>query len=183
MALAVGAIVLIPRVIIRLRLSAAKHPSVRGHARMSRRIARLVPDFRYSSDAFFQTDDAPEEIAQQRRIHRCFGHHAALRGIEALLGVELRNLAATARNRHPSAVGLEIGPFQMFDALEQKFVAADLRRLPRTAGLGTRVAASVPVASAAPVSRRVRPSRTISPMSGRASWRPPRAWRPSRRSR
>lgn len=67
MALAVGAIVLIPRVIIRLRLSAAKHPSVRGHARMSRRIARLVPDFRYSSDAFFQTDDAPEEIAQQRR--------------------------------------------------------------------------------------------------------------------
>src|SRR5262249_38204887 len=48
-------------------LSRAKHPSLRGHARISRRIARLVPFYDYGEDRFFRSDDAPEEIASSRR--------------------------------------------------------------------------------------------------------------------
>jgi len=51
----------------RLELSRAKHPSLRGHARMSRRVARLVPFYEYGDERFFRSDDAPEEIAASRR--------------------------------------------------------------------------------------------------------------------
>jgi glutamate-1-semialdehyde 2,1-aminomutase len=51
----------------RLELSRAKHPSLRGHARMSRRVARLVPFYEYGEERFFRSDDAPEEIAASRR--------------------------------------------------------------------------------------------------------------------
>jgi glutamate-1-semialdehyde 2,1-aminomutase len=51
----------------RLLLSRAKHPSLSGHARWSRRIARLIPFFEYDHDAFFASDAAPEAIARQRR--------------------------------------------------------------------------------------------------------------------
>lgn len=50
----------------RLRLSRAKHPSLRGHSKWSRRIARLVPYFEYDSARFFASDGAPEEIAANR---------------------------------------------------------------------------------------------------------------------
>jgi len=52
----------------RLLLSRAKHPSVTGHARMSRRLARLVPYYEYDADHFFSSDDAPPEIAERRRV-------------------------------------------------------------------------------------------------------------------
>ncbi len=60
----------------RLRLSRAKHPSLQGHVRLSRLIARLVPFYRYEADAFFSSDDAPAEIADRRR--RGFERLAAL---------------------------------------------------------------------------------------------------------
>lgn len=52
---------------IRLRLSFAKHPSLRGHAKWSRRIARLVPYYSFGEDRFFNSDNAPTDIAEQRR--------------------------------------------------------------------------------------------------------------------
>ena len=52
---------------IRLRLSLAKHPSLRGHAKWSRRIARLVPYYSFGEDRFFNSDDAPTEVAEQRK--------------------------------------------------------------------------------------------------------------------
>jgi len=52
---------------VRLQLSRAKHPSLRGHAKWSRRIARLVPYFSYDETHFFCSDGAPTEISQQRR--------------------------------------------------------------------------------------------------------------------
>lgn len=58
---------LIYRVIIRLRLSRAKHPSLRGHARWSRRIARWIPFFEYGPQQFFVSDGAPPDIARKRR--------------------------------------------------------------------------------------------------------------------
>jgi glutamate-1-semialdehyde 2,1-aminomutase len=52
---------------VRLQLSRAKHPSLRGHARIARRVARLVPGYEYDATRFFCSDGAPPEIAEQRR--------------------------------------------------------------------------------------------------------------------
>jgi glutamate-1-semialdehyde 2,1-aminomutase len=51
----------------RLELSKAKHPSLRGHSKMSRRVAALVPFYEYGEDTLFRSDDAPLEVANQRR--------------------------------------------------------------------------------------------------------------------
>ena len=51
----------------RLELSRAKHPSLTGHARWSRRIAGLVPFYAYDEDRFFNCDGAPDTVAAQRR--------------------------------------------------------------------------------------------------------------------
>jgi len=64
-ALALG--YLVYRICIRLRLSRAKHPSLRGHSNWSRRIARLIPFFSYDETGFFACDGAPLPVVQQRR--------------------------------------------------------------------------------------------------------------------
>jgi glutamate-1-semialdehyde 2,1-aminomutase len=51
----------------RLELSKAKHPSLRGHSRWARRVAAQVPFYEYDDAQFFRSDDAPAEIAEQRR--------------------------------------------------------------------------------------------------------------------
>ena len=51
----------------RLQLSNAKHPSLTGHARLSRRIASLIPFYEFGEERFFGSDGAPEEIAARRR--------------------------------------------------------------------------------------------------------------------
>ncbi|HEY4372372.1 MAG TPA: aminotransferase class III-fold pyridoxal phosphate-dependent enzyme [Burkholderiales bacterium] len=51
----------------RLELSKAKHPSLAGHSKMARRVARLLPGYEYDEAQFFAADDAPEDIAAQRR--------------------------------------------------------------------------------------------------------------------
>ena len=51
----------------RLELSKAKHRSLTGHSRMARRIASLIPYYEYDEARFFRSDDAPNEIAAQRR--------------------------------------------------------------------------------------------------------------------
>jgi glutamate-1-semialdehyde 2,1-aminomutase len=60
----------------RLELSMAKHPSLTGHARMARRIASLVPFYEYDESRFFNSDDAPHEVAERRRAG--FGRLAKL---------------------------------------------------------------------------------------------------------
>jgi glutamate-1-semialdehyde 2,1-aminomutase len=52
---------------LRLQLSMAKHRSLTGHARMSRRLARFVPFWEYDEEHFFRADDAPPEVATTRR--------------------------------------------------------------------------------------------------------------------
>ena len=56
-----------PKARQRLDLSRAKHRSIAGHARMSRRIAGLIPFYEYDEDGFFRSDDAPADIAATRR--------------------------------------------------------------------------------------------------------------------
>ncbi len=51
----------------RLELSRAKHRSLAGHARWSRRFAKLLPFYEFDDAEFFTADDAPREIAQTRR--------------------------------------------------------------------------------------------------------------------
>ena len=52
---------------IRLQLSRAKHRSLAGHSKWSRRLARLIPFYEYSETEIFSVDGAPAEIAAKRR--------------------------------------------------------------------------------------------------------------------
>ena len=69
-----------PKVKARLELSRAKHRSLSGHSRMSRRVARLIPSYEFDIDDFFRSDGAPPEIATRRRdaffrLAALFGEH------------------------------------------------------------------------------------------------------------
>jgi glutamate-1-semialdehyde 2,1-aminomutase len=64
-AVALGA--LVPGVRARLALSRAKYRSLAGHARLSRRVAGLIPYYAFGEDRFFDCDGAPAEIAARRR--------------------------------------------------------------------------------------------------------------------
>jgi glutamate-1-semialdehyde 2,1-aminomutase len=61
------AVLVVPRAWARLRLSRAKHRSLAGHARLSRRLAALVPRHAYDDQRFFRADDAGPETAARRR--------------------------------------------------------------------------------------------------------------------
>jgi glutamate-1-semialdehyde 2,1-aminomutase len=70
----------------RLALSRAKHPSISGHSRIARRIAALIPHYEYDETQFFRADDAPAEVAAQRR--------AGFARLAALYAERFRNSAA-----------------------------------------------------------------------------------------
>jgi glutamate-1-semialdehyde 2,1-aminomutase len=50
----------------RLRLSLAKHRSLAGHSKLSRRVARLIPFYDFGIGSFFSSDGAPAEVERQR---------------------------------------------------------------------------------------------------------------------
>lgn len=52
---------------VRLRLSLAKHPSLRGHAKMGRRLAKWLPHYEYGEDEVLRADRAPDEVVQRRQ--------------------------------------------------------------------------------------------------------------------
>jgi len=56
-----------PAVYRRLQLSRAKHPSLAGHSRMAKRLARLLPGYHFDEEEFFKCDNAPFEIQNLRR--------------------------------------------------------------------------------------------------------------------
>ena len=51
----------------RFTLSRAKHRSLAGHSRLSRRVAALLPNHAYDDGHFFSSDDASAEVAGRRR--------------------------------------------------------------------------------------------------------------------
>ncbi|MEM1412798.1 MAG: aminotransferase class III-fold pyridoxal phosphate-dependent enzyme [Pseudomonadota bacterium] len=65
--LLIGFILLLPRLWRRLQLSRAKHPSLAGHARMSRLLSRQVPFYEYSAEEALAVDGAPAEVVEGRR--------------------------------------------------------------------------------------------------------------------
>src|SRR5262245_31481022 len=71
----------------RLELSQAKHASLAGHSRLSRRLAALVPAYHYDETRFFAADGAPADVAAQRRA-------------------DFERLAALYRARFPRSVAL-----------------------------------------------------------------------------
>jgi glutamate-1-semialdehyde 2,1-aminomutase len=56
-----------PKVKARLELSRAKHRSLTGHSKMSRRVARLIPHYEFDINDFFASDGAPAEVATRRQ--------------------------------------------------------------------------------------------------------------------
>src|SRR5690242_11921074 len=64
---AITLLLLLRKAQLRLQLSLAKHRSLAGHARWSRRLAALVPYYEYSESEFFAADGAPAEVVASRR--------------------------------------------------------------------------------------------------------------------
>jgi glutamate-1-semialdehyde 2,1-aminomutase len=87
--------VVLPRVWARLQLSLAKHPSLAGHARLSRRLARLLPAFELEGEAFFAADGAPAEVVERRQ-----------RGFAALSALYRARFARTAQATADAAPGI-----------------------------------------------------------------------------
>ena len=56
-----------PSIYRRLQLSRAKHPSLAGHSRMAKRLARLLPGYHFDEEVFFKCDNAPIEVQNLRR--------------------------------------------------------------------------------------------------------------------
>ncbi len=62
-----AALLVLQRIKQRGELSLAKHRSLAGHPRMARRVAALLPSYRYSNEQVFCVDGAPADVAAQRR--------------------------------------------------------------------------------------------------------------------
>lgn len=62
-----GFLLAIPKIIARLRLSRAKHRSLHGHARISRRLAGILPFYEYDEETAFACDGAPADVVAKRR--------------------------------------------------------------------------------------------------------------------
>src|ERR1700754_1296663 len=56
-----------PKLQARLTLSRAKHRSLTGHSKMSRRVARLIPFYEFDINDFFRSDGAPAAVGTQRQ--------------------------------------------------------------------------------------------------------------------
>jgi glutamate-1-semialdehyde 2,1-aminomutase len=52
----------------RIALSRAKHRSLSGHARLSQRLAKLLPFYEYGESQIFEADRAPADVVARRRI-------------------------------------------------------------------------------------------------------------------
>ena len=104
---AIVLIIALRKLQVRLRLSFAKHRSLTGHARMSRRLAKLVPFYEYGEDRVFSADGAPAEVATTRRegFMRLSGEFARLFPVTAArtgeLASSISDLQFTSRYRVP----------------------------------------------------------------------------------
>jgi len=116
--MAVIAFWLLRKLQVRLQLSRAKHRSLTGHARMSRRFAALVPFYEYDEERFFRADDAPLAIAANRR--------AGFMRLAALFKDRFARSAALTREVEGSISDLQFTsryrvPFQFSRFVKQHF--------------------------------------------------------------
>jgi glutamate-1-semialdehyde 2,1-aminomutase len=64
---ALALVFMLRKIVVRLRLSLAKHRSLAGHSRMARRFASWVPFYEYDESSFFNVDAAPAPLVAARR--------------------------------------------------------------------------------------------------------------------
>ena len=64
---AAAALLLGPRIVRRLTLSAAKDMSLAGHVRMAKRVSKWIPSYDLIDDAFYAADGATSVIAERRK--------------------------------------------------------------------------------------------------------------------
>lgn len=104
---ALGALLLTPKLVARIRLSRAKYPSLAGHGKIARLISRFVPYYDYDIDAALGCDDAPADVVAQRRegLDRLSATLTRRRSHTVERAATLRNdlsdLQFTAANRVP----------------------------------------------------------------------------------
>ncbi|MGD8567421.1 MAG: aminotransferase class III-fold pyridoxal phosphate-dependent enzyme [Gammaproteobacteria bacterium] len=79
------ALYVLRKIVIRLQLSKAKHPSLTGHSKMSRRVSKLIPYYEIGEDRIFNCDGAPKDVADRRRA-------------------SFEKLAAQFRNKSPKSI-------------------------------------------------------------------------------
>src|SRR6201993_3846600 len=111
LSLAAGAVaataVVAPRVKARIELSRAKHRSLAGHSKMSRRVARLIPSYEFDIDYFFRADGAPQDVASKRqdgffRLAATFGERFAKgRQLTKEAAIQISDLQFTQAYRVP----------------------------------------------------------------------------------
>jgi glutamate-1-semialdehyde 2,1-aminomutase len=104
---AAALVALLPKVRARLMLSGAKHRSLEGHSRMSRRLASFIPFYEYNEAEFFRADRAPDDVVARRRagFGQLADYYRAHFPITAQLSAEaaedISDLKFTARYRVP----------------------------------------------------------------------------------
>jgi glutamate-1-semialdehyde 2,1-aminomutase len=102
----------------RLQLSRAKHRSLAGHSRWSRRFAALVPFYEYGESEFFNADTAPAEVVAQRR--------AGFMRLAALFAQRFEKTAALTSNIQGGVSDMQFTsryrvPFQFSSFVRQHF--------------------------------------------------------------
>jgi glutamate-1-semialdehyde 2,1-aminomutase len=107
----------------RLELSRAKHRSLAGHARWSRRLAALIPFYDYDSTEFFAADGAPPEVAARR--------HAGMQRLAALFAERFPRSAELTAEMRSRISDLQFTaryrvPFQFSRLVRQSFNAGSV---------------------------------------------------------
>jgi glutamate-1-semialdehyde 2,1-aminomutase len=115
---AVAATLTLQKLRARLSLSRAKHPSLTGHSRISRRVAALVPYYEYGEAEFFDSDDAPSGVAERRR--------AGFQRLEALYRERFRETAARSAELEPAISDLQFTSAYRVPFQYSRFVRARL---------------------------------------------------------
>lgn len=115
-ALALLGLAALPKVQRRIELSLAKHPSLTGHSRMAKRVARLLPGYAYDEARFFACDGAPAEVQARRRS-------AFFALADTLMTRHAKTVALTREARHAISdlqfTGAYRVPFQFSPFLRQ----------------------------------------------------------------
>ncbi len=93
-----AAVWLLYRAQLRLELSLAKHRSLAGHPRNSRRLSRLIPFYEYSPEQVLSVDGATPEVSERRRL--------GLRRLEALFAQRFDRSRALTRQTKNSVSDL-----------------------------------------------------------------------------
>jgi glutamate-1-semialdehyde 2,1-aminomutase len=105
---ALAAVATLPRLKARLELSKAKHRSLAGHSRISRRVASLLPFYEYEEQVLFRVDGAPTEIEARRRA-----------GFMRLAALYQDRFAETLR--HSAAIESDLSDLQFTSAYRVPF--------------------------------------------------------------